>query len=196
MVEFSRGRADGSRIIPEAWDGVKDAVSDKVSGMGGGRIGEAVDSVKYGAGKTVGIGDSLAVPFKKTSAAIKKGAGKSIKMLGIATILTALPLALAYFSASTRSNRRAAGERELDHLKSSSQFEMPPVLTGQDFMPQVPQPETMMGMTPTPGDMARRVRGGFGGGINPTAPSSEKFGKSVIDGKPVEDLGSPAQLGA
>jgi hypothetical protein len=108
----------------------------------------------------------------------------------VAAAVVAVPLIAGNFS----------GKRRLhaDDVPLPPELDIPPV---SQFVPQqASQPETLMGVEPVEGSLAKRVkmqRAGLSSGVDAGAPSIMRpDGTNAIDGgRAAEDLGAPAIRG-
>lgn len=120
-----------------------------------------------------------------------KGIGKMARLAGKGALAVAAVGAAAYAATSIYSSVR--GDRE---YKEPASPNPEPDLTRDPYaemglLPQ--QQETMMGMAPVEGKFAQQVlarRGGMAQGINTAVPDIEGDGRSSVDGRPVQDMGS------
>jgi len=143
---------------------------------------------------------SGAVPPVPKVGWLKGGALRGVKVAkwgGIGALVGGAALALPFVVSGMRSNRRYNPDNEPPPPELTAP--LPPVMEFPE--PQQAQGQnTMMGMQPVEGEMARRVklqRAGINAGVDPSAPSLMRpDGSNTIDGSGgIQDLNAPATRG-
>jgi hypothetical protein len=164
--------ANGGRSVANAVTSAPGAIADGAVALGSG--------AKSLAGKGLGL--------------TKVGMKKAGKVAAIAAAVVGSVYLVSRLVNSMRSNREYHPEPQAPDMA------MMPDAYAMDMQQQgamMGQP-TLMGMAPVEGAHAQRVLAGRGqgmtAGVDASSPAMEQDGRSTVDGRPIQDLGSMGRV--